>query len=528
MVSSSPVVLEVRGVTKDFGATHALRGVDFDVRAGEIVGLLGANGAGKSTLTSIISGALPPTSGSLAIEGRTAVLGSVAAASRAGVETIVQNPDDALVADCSVAYNLVLPRIIQGLFPAYAGSAAIEKEARRIAGDELDGIDLDALVRDLPTGQRQQVLIARSLSTNPKLLILDEPTAALSVDEQRRLHDRVHALAEAGTAIIYITHHLGETMELCDRVVVLRNGVVEAEFSRPFDAAALVTAMLGRLSGHVVGRGAIECGRGDSDRASAAAAPSRRPLLSLRGVRAFADGPQSDIDVYEHEILGITGLLGAGKTELVSQIVGASPLIDGTVTWKGRPLVVRHPGQAIKRGIGFVPEDRSRLGEIPGWTIAQNLTLPDLGRYRGPFGLLSARKERHEAASIIDRLHIRSGRPDAPIESLSGGNRQKVIVGRWVAAQSDLLIFDEPFRGIDIGARRDIAQMLHASKTAIVVSSDPEEIMEIADRVLVFANGGVVGDIDPRETTTEELASLIASSGRWEPVDAAEDLEGAA
>jgi len=359
-------------------------------------------------------------------------------------------------------------------------------------------------VRDLDASQRQQLLVARALSTRPAVLVLDEPTAALSVVEQNRLHAEVRALADAGTAVIYITHHLDEVERLCDTVVVLRDGEVTARLARPFTAADLIAPMLGDLQA------------APSRAASRAVDPGRAgaPLLELRGVRSWEGAEPFDLTVHEDEVVGLTGLIGAGKTELLLQIVGARPRVSGSVRWHGEELAPRDPRDAIRAGIGFVPEDRFRQGEIPGWSVASTLTLPDLGRYRGRSGLLDRRRENAAARTVMEALHLVASGPRAAIESLSGGNRQKAVVGRWLAARSRLLVLDEPFRGVDIGARADIAAMLRGSGGALVASSDPEEILEVADRVLIAAGGTVVGQVDPHGTSGEELTALMTTPRR--------------
>lgn len=505
--STAPVVLEIDNVTKRFGATQALKGVSFRVHAGEILALVGANGAGKSTLMSIVSGSLTPTSGSLKVNGKEAVLGSVKDAAASGIETITQNVDDALIPDATVWENLVFPQIADNRFGAFPSVKAMRAEAERIAEGRLD-LDLNETVRYLSTSDKQQVLIARALATKPVVLILDEPTAALGVQESERLHADVRRLAEQGTAIIFISHHMGEVAELCDSAVVLRDGAEVATFTKPLDTTAIVRAMLGDLADGLQNdldavEGRERTGKDDNPRKAG------RVVLSLKGVRSFHGTRANDIDIHEGEVVGLTGLIGAGKTELISQIVGDRPLISGTMTLDGKPYDPHHPSDAIRAGVGYVPEDRSVQGEIPDWSIRENLSLPDLKRYRHKYGLLSFSREESAAQHVIETLGI-VGKSTDSIRSLSGGNRQKVIVGRWVSAQSKVLIFDEPFRGVDIGAREDIARLLRRTGTALVASSDPEEILQVADRILVMSNGVITGQVDPATTTADELSQLIA------------------
>jgi simple sugar transport system ATP-binding protein len=495
------VVLAARGVGKRFGETTALSDVSLEVRAGEVLGLVGANGAGKSTLTKILSGTEAPTSGHVEVRGRRVRLQNAEQARAAGVETVHQDVDAALVPDATVAENLVLPALVTGALGRFPSRRRIRAEAERIAAGRLPGVDLDAMIEDLGVSDRQRVLIARGLASAPAVLVLDEPTAALSVDEQQALHATVRDLAAQGTAVVFITHHLGETVAVCDRVVALRDGAVAGEFLAPLVAARLAHAILGGLETPAL--------QGQEAR-SVAVGTGGHVVLEVAGAVTRPGGPRIDLAVRRGEVLGITGLLGAGKSELLEQLAGVRPIEAGAIALDGVPFRPRHPDDAIRAGVGFVPEDRARAAELPGWTIADSLTLPDLRRYRrGPW--LSRRAEDRAAADVIRALGVVCSGPRAAIESLSGGNRQKVVVGRWFAAGSRLLVLDEPFRGVDIGARADIARLVRGADAAatIVASSDPEEILEVADRVLVMADGGVVGEVDPRTVDAETLADLM-------------------
>jgi simple sugar transport system ATP-binding protein len=415
-------------------------------------------------------------------------------AARAGIATVQQDVDAALVPTLSAAENLVLDRLARGELGSLPGRRKIHAAARTVAGDEFR-TDLGTEVAQLRTSQKQQLLIARALHRGANVLILDEPTAALSIAEQRQLHEQVRRLAAAGTAIVYITHHLGEIAALCDRVVAIRDGAVSGDFTSPIAIDAVVGAMLGglatrpRASSRVVGTATV---------------------LDARGVRVRPDSTPIDFAVHDGEVLGIVGLLGAGKTELLSQLIGAEPLLSGELLLDGEAYRPRQPRDAVLAGVGFVPEDRRTESEIPEWSVSANITLPDLRRHRQR-GLLSRRSERAAAENAIDSLRIVTAGPDADIATLSGGNRQKVIVSRWLAAGSRLLILDEPFRGVDLGARADIADLLRseAIRAAIVASADPEEILEVADRILILEDGRIVGEVRPEDIDAERLAAIM-------------------
>lgn len=488
-------VLSAHRVVKTFGSTTALAGVDLSVSAGEIVGLVGANGAGKSTLIALLSGALRPDSGELMLGDEPTVFSSPAAASASGIVTVQQDVDLALVPELSVAENLVLDALAAGELGEFPSRQRIRAAAQRVVGDTLD-VPLDRPVSSLRTSQKQQIVIERALHRGARVLILDEPTAALSVSEQHALHERLLTLAAQGTAIIYVTHHLGELAAICTRVVALREGRIAGSFPRPFETGEIVTAMLGELVTRVT--------------TPARTSDSAEPALELDGVRAFRDSTPLNIVVEAGEVLGITGLLGAGKTELLHQIVGAAPLVDGRMCLHGRDLRPRHPSEAIARGIGFVPEDRRTAAEFPEWTIAANITLPSLKRH-SRLGLLRPAAERQTATTAIERLRIVCSGAWAGIRSLSGGNRQKVVVSRWLAAQSRLLVLDEPFRGVDLGVRADLAALLRSGgvEAAIVATSDAEEILEVADRILVLSEGRIVAELTPQSTDVDRLTALM-------------------
>lgn len=505
-----PEVLRAQDVSVTFGVTKALRGVTLSVHEGEVLALAGVNGAGKSTLTAVLSGIIQPTQGSLFVEGHKVHLHSVADATGAGIQTIVQDFDSALLPWLTVSENLVFPDLSQGRLGVFPSRREVRARASRIAAAGSLDIPLDARVGELGTSDRQRVLIARALSTNPRVLILDEPTASLDSQESARLADDVRRLSLSGTAVIYISHHMEEIAHLCDRALVLRDGLCVGDFSSPLDIREVVRAMLAVSDASESGTD-----RSAVPRSSTATQDGRRSadaevVLGLRGVRAFAGSDPVDLDLHEGEILGITGLIGAGKTEMLSQVVGSRPLLSGSMSLQGKPFRPRHPGDAVKAGVGYVPEDRASQGEIHGWSVENNIALPDLRRHRSALGLVDASSVRRAAARTVKDLGI-VGSPRDPIESLSGGNRQKTVIGRWIAAGSRLLVMDEPFRGVDIGARADIAACIRRSGTALVAASDPEEILQVADRILVLSHGSVTADVNARNVDRNGLSALIAA-----------------
>lgn len=505
--ATRPTVLAVRGLSMTFGATRALVEVDLDLHESEVLGLVGTNGAGKSTLIKVMSGVHQPTAGQLFIDGRQVTLPTPIDASRAGIQTVHQQIDQGVVRGMSAAENLVLDAYADGTMPLLTTRKATRDRAEVIAGAMDLHVDLDAPVEWLSPSDRQQIIIARALARSPRVLVLDEPTSTLSAAESIRLFDTVRRLSGKGVAIIYISHSLGEIEQLCDRVVVLRDGRVRGDFSAPIERTELVAAMLGELI-------ALEA------RAEAHDHLDAEEVLRVQDVPALRDGPPVSLSIHRGEVVGLTGLIGAGKTELIEQIFGARPLHGGRLALLGRPYAPTTPHDAVHAGVALVPEDRASLALIPRWTVTRNITLPFLRTYAWFGGLMRQSTENRVADRFIDDMAIRCVSCEADIASLSGGNQQKVVVARWLQSDSSLLLLDEPFRGIDIGSRRTIVQHLRAQtdRAVLVASSDPEEILEVADRILVMANGRLVGEMLASAATTANLAHLMASA---EPVEAA-------
>ena len=500
---NSPVV-SLRDIHKWFGSTHAVDGVSLDVAAGEVVGLIGTNGAGKSSLIKVLAGVHEPSSGTVEIDTVPVRLSDPLQASRKGIQTVHQNIDHGVVPGMSVAENLALDSLADGTIPLWASPRSIARKAAEIAERMQLSFDLSAAVEDLSPSKRQQLIIARSLARDPRLLILDEPTSTLSESEVTVLFKIIRRLAESGVAVMFVSHYMHEIESICDRVAVLRDGRIVGLFDRPLNRSVMVEAMLGELN-------AAEERSGDRQVGEA--------VLELAGMRAWPGSDPIHLQLRRGEVVGLTGLIGAGKTEIVEQIFGARPIVDGSMRLRGTPFVPDGPSKAVASGIGMVPEERGKQAIIPGWSVRENITIPFLRRYSGIAGLLSPARERETTEAIGRRMSLVYGGPDAPIDSLSGGNQQKVVVGRWLQVESDLLILDEPFRGIDIGTRADISAELRAissRQAVLVVSSDPEEILEVADRVVVLAGGSVVGEVKASEVSTKLLAEMMAG-GQREP-----------
>ncbi|MBX3751829.1 MAG: sugar ABC transporter ATP-binding protein [Opitutaceae bacterium] len=497
---SAEPLLAFSAVTKSFGPVRALDGVDFDLRAGEVHALLGENGAGKSTLIRIATGAHAPDGGVIRINGRPQAALSPAAARALGIACIYQQP--ALFPDLTVAENLALRLESAGTW------RRIDWRQRHTRAAELmqrvgARIAPDTEVRDLSMPEQQLVEIAAALGAGARIVIMDEPTAALTQREQERLFILVRALRAEGTGIVYISHRLDEIFALADRVTVLRDGAsVGTRTVRDVDEATLIHLMVGRTLGPLYPP------RGTSTGA---------PALELRGVGCAATGVRDvSLTVHAGEILGLAGLVGAGRTELARILFGLTPADAGEIVCQGRPVRIESPPAALAEGIAYVPEDRRRHGVVPELPVAQNLTLAAHRRIF-PQGWLRAVAERAIAEAGIAQLGIKTDGPDAAVATLSGGNQQKVAVGRWLETRPRVLILDEPTQGVDIGAKvelhRLIRDLANGGLAVILISSDLPEVIGLSDRIAVM-RGGTVRAVLPGGTAAPVvMAAALGADG---------------
>lgn len=473
--------LAVRGVSKRFGSTKALRTVDFDVAPGEIVGLMGANGAGKSTLVNVLIGAVKPDEGVMTIDGASYAPVSPREAIAAGVVAIHQATDRAGAPGLTVAETLLMDRFADGRSGFFVSPASIRRRAVEIAERAGFDLPLDRDFADIGPAERQLVAIARALSADARALIFDEPTASLSAAEAARLFDVIEGLAASGLAVVYISHRTQDLKRLASRVVVLRGGAVVAQFSRPIDFSATLQAMIGR---------AIESAR-PQGRASGG-----RPVLETRGLRLRPGAPAIDLTLSAGEVTAITGPLGAGKSRLLLALFGAVAPVEGEMRLDGELWRPRNPAEAIAHGVHLAAEDRKRTSFVPpdwpGGSLSASIAQPHLKRWF-PSGFLRPAVERDAALAAIRALDIRTSGPDARLDTLSGGNQQKVVLARWLAERPRALLLDEPFQGVDVGARADIAAAVRAltDVATLIATSDPEEALEVADRIYILDASGL-------------------------------------
>ena len=492
-----PPVASLLHATKTFAGVHALEDVSIDLFAGEAHALVGENGAGKSTLVKILGGVHQPDQGALVVEGESVLLSGPGDASDRGIAVIYQEPT--LFPDLSVAENVFI-----GRQPLRTGrridARAMDREVEAIFERLGVRIDPDRVARGLSIAEQQLVEIAKALSREARVLIMDEPTAALSPVEAKRLFGVVETLRAEGAAIVFISHRLEEVFALCQRVTVLRDG--RLILSQPLEGLTsddLVKAMVGREllaerhEAHEPGDVVLDVQR-----------------LTREGV--FLD---VSFDVRAGEVVALAGLVGAGRSEVARAIFGIDRYDAGSVKLDGRVLRKGSPTASMRAGIGFVPEDRRQQGLVMDMSVAHNIALASLSRLRR-LGLIFGRTERNFAVDWAKRLQVKYGRVSSPVSQLSGGNQQKVVLAKWLARRPKLLIVDEPTRGIDVGTKAEVHRLLsslaHEGIAVLVISSELPEVLALADRILVMREGRLVARM-PRTEATEE-AIVAAGTGQ--------------
>ncbi len=493
------ILLQLTALTKSFGAVRALKGVSFDLQAGEVHALLGENGVGKSTLIKIITGAHQPDDGSIAIDGKPVTHLTPASAHKLGIACIYQQP--ALFPDLTVAENIALR-----LEPASA-TRKVNWPARRTRAAELlqrigAEISPDAEVRSLSMPEQQLVEIACAIGAGARIVIMDEPTASLTQKEQLLLFAVVEDLRASGVGVIYISHRLEEIFALADRVTVLRDG--ESVGTHPVGAmneASLIKLMVGREVSSIYPPSESDAGK---------------VVLSLKNLGCAAGGvTQVTLEVCAGEILGLAGLVGSGRTELARVLFGITPADAGEVFLDGRRITIRSPQEAVALGIAYVPEDRRRHGVILEMPIAHNLTMA-IHRRIFPGTWLRFGAEKQLALDFIRNLGVKTYGPDAPSGSLSGGNQQKVSLARWLATKPKLLILDETTQGVDVGAKSEIHKIIRGlakeGLAVLMISSDLPEVLGMSDRIAVMRGGTITAMLPGKTDAHEVMAAALGQT----------------
>ena len=492
-----PPVLELTGISKRFDATQALDRVSLSLDPGEIHAVVGENGAGKSTLIKIMTGIHHPDAGSVAVGGERVTLRNSADAQRHGIAAIYQEP--AIFPDLNVAENIFIGHRDRS---AVIRWRHMYREAEAILGRLDVHLDVGAPARDLAVAEQQAVEIAKAISLDVRVLIMDEPTAALSAHEVAKLFEQVRGLAQSGVAVLFISHRIDEVFEIADRVTVLRDGRLISSLPRH----------------EATPQGAIRdmVGRDLSDFFARSDHSAEDVVLAVEDLGKPGKFSGVNFDLRKGEVLGLAGLVGAGRTDVALALFGIAPPDHGVVKLNGRPISIRSPQQAMRAGIAYLSEDRRSLGLSLPQTITANITLSTLHRYVSRLGLIDFGAERAVAERFRRRLSIRTSSVDTPVEQLSGGNQQKTMLAKWLNTEPTILILDEPTRGIDVGAKAEVHQIIDSLARSgiaiILISSDLPEVLAMSDRVLVMREGRQVGVFPASEATEERIVAAAVGA----------------
>jgi len=488
-------ILELKNISKRFPGVLALNDVNFNLKKGEIHALVGENGAGKSTLIKIVTGAHEPTSGEMIFDGKTITKNDPTKSLNNGIATIYQELN--LLPSMSVIDN-----IFMGQEMTKGKSFLDKKKMLKICNDVIAqlGVEINpkSLIRDLSVAYQQLVEIAKVMFTECKVLIMDEPTAPLTESEVEILFRIIRKLKEQGVSIIYISHKLNEIFELSDRITVIRDGEhISTMDTKDATKDELIKLMIGRELGDQYPEQNTQVGE---------------PILKLENL-TNKNVDDVSFELKEGEILGVAGLVGSGRTEMARVVFGADKKQSGTITLNGKEITVKSPLSAIKQGIGLIPEDRKRQGLLLNQIVKMNMTFSSLRNSEGVF--VNKKKENTLCQGLWEKLNIRGASLMQKVASFSGGNQQKVVLAKWLATNCDILIFDEPTRGIDVGAKREIyalmKQMTDEGKSIIMISSEMPELIGMSNRIIVFHEGTVVGELVGDEISQENILKMAAN-----------------
>ena len=501
-------LLQLRGINKNFPGVQALKDAHFDVRRGEVHALIGENGAGKSTLIKIVSGVYQPDTGDILLEDQPAQFDNPRAAQQAGIATIYQ--ELGLYPELSVAENIFMghaPTRRRAFFDLVDWERMEARAEALLAELNIHNLDVQAKVGALNVGNRQRVEIAKALSLDARILIMDEPTAALTESDVEQLFSIVRLLRERGVSIIYISHRLAEVFELADRVTVLRDGeYIGTQAVQDTDQSQLISMMVGRTIDNLFPKQAAAIG----DVVLEARQLNRPPLTR-----------DISFTVRAGEIVGLAGLVGSGRSETAQVIFGVLPAESGAILLNGEPVTINRPSEAVSHGIGYVPEDRGHQGLVREMSVGENTSMAVLESVSNNT-FINRAKERLLARDSIQQLSIRATGPDQIVNKLSGGNQQKVVVSKWLASNPKLLIMDEPTRGVDVGAKSEIHRLMsqlaaQQGLAILMISSELPEILGMSDRILVMREGRLVGEFTREEATQEAIAHAMMSGAAPPP-----------
>lgn len=490
----SDYIVELINVNKAFPGVKALDNVSFDLRAGEVMALLGENGAGKSTLMKVLSGVYQKDSGTIKVFGETVENLTPKKAQDLGIAIIHQELN--MCSHLSVAENIFLGREI--VKNGILSKREMNEEAKRILDELSLDIDPETIVGTLGVSKQQMVEIAKALSTNSRVLIMDEPTSALTAKEIEELFKIIRKLRDEGHGIVYISHRLEELHHIVDRVTILRDGkFIKTMDFKDTDMSGIISLMVGRDIKEKYPR--VECKVGEK-------------IFEVKNLNAGRMVRDINLELYEGEIVGIAGLMGAGRTETTRAIFGADPKDSGEIFLNGRRVIINSPADAIRAGIVVAPEDRKKDGLCTKLSIRNNISLPNLDKLCRLLGYVNKKHENDMTQKASEDLRIKMPNAEVDAGSLSGGNQQKVVVGKWIASNSKVVIFDEPTRGIDVAAKVEIYHIMNRLKQqgigVMFVSSELPEILGISDRIIVMCDGRITGEMPVSEATQDKILGL--------------------
>lgn len=488
------VEIRMTGIEKSFGTNSVLRGVDFDIKPGEVHALMGENGAGKSTLMNILTGLHKADAGEIVIDGGNKQFANPKEAEEYGISFIHQEMNT--WPDMTVLENLFIGKEPTNKF-GIIQTKKMKQQANEIFKDLGIQIDLDTEVKELSVGQQQMIEIAKSLMTNAQVIIMDEPTAALTEREIDTLFKLIHRLTAKNVAIVYISHRMEEIFKISDRITVMRDGVsIDTSQTKETTNDEVVRKMVGRDL---------------EDYYPPKMAEIKESIFEVKGLTQKGKFENVSFEIKSGEIVGFSGLMGAGRTEMMRAIFGIDAYEQGEVYLEGEKLTIKTPHDAIKNGIGFLTENRKEEGLVLDYSLRDNISLPSIDGFK-KFGLIDTRAEGDFARMLMERLKVKAISEFDPASSLSGGNQQKVVLAKWIGIGSKVLILDEPTRGVDVGAKREIYQLMNEladrGVAIIMVSSDLPEILGVSDRVIVVHEGKIAGELSRADATEEKIMKL--------------------
>ncbi len=488
------VLVLMEDIDKRFPGVHALDHCHFDLRAGEVHALCGENGAGKSTLMKILSGIYPKDAGHIYYKDQEVEISSPRAAQELGISIIHQELN--LMPHLTLAQNIFIGREPRAGVPFWLDELALNKQTAELFERMHLNLDPRTRVSDLTVAKQQMVEIAKALSYNSEVLIMDEPTAALTDAEIEDLFRIIRQLRDRGVGIVYISHRMDEIKQITDRITVMRD-------SRYVDTVNTADTTIDRIISMMVGRTIFE------DRPALPEDHGQAVVLEVKDLNRSKVLKDINFSLKRGEILGFAGLMGAGRTEVARAVFGADPIDSGEIYVHGKKASIHSPSDAVRHGIGYLSEDRKRYGLALGMDVETNVVLASMRKFLGMLGLVNQQRTRSTAETQVQNLSIKTPGIQQKVKNLSGGNQQKVIIGKWLTANTDILIFDEPTRGIDIGAKNEIYKLLNdlvqQGKSIIMISSELPEVLRMSHRVIVMCEGRITGNLPIREATQEKI-----------------------